>query len=130
MSLANAPTFRAIATTIVPEAAQLSPREWEQFGEVISSALAKRPARMRRQLSWFIRILDIAARLRYWHGVPHLSLEQRTQLLTAFQNSRVLLLRRGLWGVRTLVFMGYYARPEVAATLGYGAAPRGWELRR
>jgi hypothetical protein len=51
-------------------------------------------------------------------------------LLRGIENSRLLLLRRGIWGLRTLVFMGYYARPEAAAALGYAAAPRGWELRR
>jgi hypothetical protein len=68
--------------------------------------------------------------IRYRRSVASLSLEQRTAFLQGVESSRLLLFRRGFWGLRTLVFMGYYARPSVAATLGYAAAPRGWELRR
>ena len=42
----------------------------------------------------------------------------------------MLAVRRGFWGLRTLVFMGYYARPEAAAAIGYRADVRGWEARR
>jgi hypothetical protein len=130
MSMTDTPMFRAIAVTMVPEAEQLSADEWRQCSAVIDSAMARRPARIRRQLSLFIRILNLATVVRYGRPLTHLSVAQRTKLLMAFENSRVLLLRRGLWGVRTLVFMGFYARPEVGGSLGYAAAPRGWELRR
>ena len=43
---------------------------------------------------------------------------------------RVLLLRRGCWGLRTLVLMGYYGRPDASSEIGYRADPRGWEARR
>jgi hypothetical protein len=42
----------------------------------------------------------------------------------------MLLLRRGIWGLRTLAFMAYYERPEAAAEIGYRATARGWEARR
>jgi hypothetical protein len=41
-----------------------------------------------------------------------------------------LLLRRGSWGLRTLVLMGYYGRPDAKQEIGYRADPRGWEARR
>ena len=41
----------------------------------------------------------------------------------------ILALRRGVWGVRTLAFMGYYARPEAAREIGYRAAAAGWAAR-
>ena len=45
--------------------------------------------------------------------------------LRASSTLPLLLLRRGFWGLRTLVFLGYYARPEAAAEIGYRAdAPR------
>jgi hypothetical protein len=46
------------------------------------------------------------------------------------QYSPIPLLRRGVWGLRTLVFLGYYTRPEVQMTLGYRASARGWVTRR
>ncbi len=130
MSLAEGAAFRAIAVAIVPEADAMSAHEWQQFASVINAALARRPAPMRRQLALFVRVLDLLAIIRYRKRLPRLSSGQRFALLRGIENSRLLLLRRGIWGLRTLVFMGYYARPEAAAALGYAAAPRGWELRR
>jgi hypothetical protein len=46
------------------------------------------------------------------------------------QYSPLPLLRRGVWGLRTLVFLGYYARADVQTTLGYRATGRGWMARR
>lgn len=85
---------------------------------------------MRRQLGIFVRLINLLAVLRHGRPLTRLSVSQRAQLLARIQDSSLLLFRRGFWGIRTLVFMGYYARPECADTVGYAAAPRGWELRR
>src|SRR5207244_1401337 len=74
--------------------------------------------------------LDPAPRL-----VAHLSAgaqdpARRARFLDSLQTSRLLLARRGIWGLRTLVLMGYYGRPRAAAAIGYRADPRGWEARR
>lgn len=123
-------TFRAIATAVVPEAADLTAEEWREFSAVIATALSRRPAAMRRQLGLFVRILAVLALIRYRRPLSSLSFDQRTAFLHSIESSQVLLFRRGFWGVRTLVFMGYYARPNMTAGLGYAAAPRGWDLRR
>jgi hypothetical protein len=54
----------------------------------------------------------------------------RQRMLAALEDSRSPLLRRGFWGLRTLILMGYYGRPGAAAEIGYAADPRGWEARR
>ena len=46
------------------------------------------------------------------------------------QDAPLLLLRRGFWGLRTLIFMGYYGRDAARDAIGYRADPRGWEIRR
>lgn len=124
------PLFHCIAQTVVPETASMSEAEWQQFYAVIDRALAKRPTRMQRQLKLFVRIINLQSLLRYGRPLRQLSNEQRTTLLSDIEDSRLLLFRRGFWGIRTLVFMGYYARPQCSTALGYAAAPRGWELRR
>ena len=105
----------------------MTPAQWQAFDQLIANALAKRPAGMRRQLALFIRLLNVISLLRFWKPLHRLELRKRTQFLNGIQNSKLLLFRRGFWGVRTLVFMGYYARPEAAALVGYAASPRGWE---
>jgi hypothetical protein len=129
-ALTDSHTFRAIAVAVVPEARGLSPEEWREFAAIVDGALAKRPARMQRQLRIFLRLLNLLSIVRHRRGLASLDVKQRTAFLHQIENSKLLLFRRGFWGVRTLVFMGYYARPGVNTALGYRANSRGWEARR
>lgn len=124
------PAFRAIAMTIVPEAASLTDDEWADVERIIEDALAARPPAMRRQLQMLIRVIQLRPLLRHGRTFTALDPERRTLVLRRFENAPLLLLRRGFWGLRTLVFMGYYARPAAARTIGYRADPRGWDARR
>jgi hypothetical protein len=121
--------FRAVMVVFVPEAAGLSETEWDEAAAIIDRALAGRPAGVRRQISLFFGLLDLLSLVRHGHAVPSLSVEQRRQLLERLERSRLLLLRRGVWGLRTLAFMGYYARPAAATALGYRATAAGWSAR-
>lgn len=96
---------------------------------IVEHAVAQRPAKMQRQLGAFVRILNALSVLRHGRSLSSLDLAVRTQFLESIQNSNLLLFRRGLWGVRTLVLMGYYARPEARSLVGYRAHTRGWEMR-
>ena len=120
------PAFRALAGSIVPEAASLGDAGWRALEGVVEEALAKRPPGMRRQLAVFIRVLDWLPLFRWGRRFRRLDAARRERFLRGVQNARVFLVRRGFWGLRTLVFMGYYARPTAYAEVGYGARLRGW----
>ena len=122
--------FRAIAESVVPEAAQLDEARWQALEAIVEQALAQRPPKIRRQLGWLIRAIDTLPVLTTGRRFRSLDAGRRTRLLERLQNAPFLLLRRGVWGLRTLVFMGYYARPEAAAAIGYRADARGWGARR
>ena len=122
--------FRAIANTVVPEAAQLDAGAWKEAERLIENALEVRPPSVRRQIRMFIRIIEWIPLARFGHRFTALDAERRTRLLLSLQSSPLLLLRRGLWGLRTLAFIGYYARPAARAAIGYRADARGWEARR
>ncbi len=123
-------TFRAIATTVVPEASALDEAGWSAVEALVEKTLARRPGAMQRQLVLFVRAIEQLPRLRWGRAFTALGPEQRTRFLAGLEHAPVLLLRRGFWGLRTLVFLGYYARPEAAAAIGYRADARGWEARR
>ncbi len=123
------PTFRAIATSVVPEAARLDEAGWAEVEKVVEDALRGRPAALRRQLRLFIGVLDAYALVRHGRTLRALAPASRLRVLEAMENAPVLLLRRGMWGLRTLIFMGYYVRPAAAAEIGYRAEPRGWDAR-
>ena len=42
----------------------------------------------------------------------------------------MLLVRRGFWGLRTMIYLGYYSRGAAPAEIGYRAHVRGWQARQ
>lgn len=123
------PIFRAVACAVVPEAARLDGAAWSELERIVDEALASRPEQMRRQLVTFLRVLDLLARIRHGRALPSLDPSRRRSLLERVERARLYPLRRGMWGLRTLIFMGYYTRPGVAAELGYAADCSGWSAR-
>jgi len=123
------PTFRAIAMSVVPELRSADPNAWLEIEAEIERALADRPQAMRRQLVSFVRLLDWWSRLRYGRRLTKLDAFKRNELLELIERHRLPLLRRGMWGLRTLVFLGYYTRPDVAEFIGYRAHRDGWSAR-
>lgn len=122
--------FRALAVTIVPRAAALDEEDWRALETIVEDALAERPASMKRQLRVFIRVLHWLPVLRHGRTFSGLDPRRRTEFLRGIERSRVLLVRRGFWGLRTLVLLGYWGRAEAAAAIGYRAQPGGWGARR
>ena len=121
--------FRAICIAVVPEAAELDAAGWREMEQIVERALASRPSKVRRQLALFVRVLDLLALARTRHSLAALPPREGWKLLDDLSRSRLLLVRRGIWGLRTLGFMGYYARPSDAAEIGYRASAAGWAAR-
>jgi hypothetical protein len=122
--------FRAVAATVVPEAVRLDEQAWLELEQIIGGALEAKPAGLRRQLLLFIRALDVLPVFRYGRTFQGLDPTRRESFLLGIQDAPLLLLRRGFWGLRTLIFMGYYGREQGRAETGYRADPRGWEAPR
>lgn len=122
--------FRAIAATVVPEAAALDEPAWTALEAIVTDALVARSPKTLRQLLLFIRLVEWLPLLRFGHRFTQLDPARRTRVLAGLQDAPALLLRRGCWGLRTLILMGYYGRPEAWRQIGYRAEPRGWEARR
>jgi hypothetical protein len=124
------PLFRALARTFVPEAGDLDERGWGEAEAIVERFLATRPGSVRRQLVLLMRVLNLLPLFRYGRRFTSLDAATRLRFLETMQDARWLLLRRGVWGVRTLAFMGYYERSEAARRIGYRADAAGWEKRR
>lgn len=121
--------FRALMVAIVPEAATLDHEAWREAEQIIARTLGARSARVRRQLGVFLLLLEAIALVRHRRRLLTVAPADRFHLLESLSKSRFLLLRRGVWGIRTLALMGYYARPEAARAIGYRASPGGWSTR-
>src|SRR3989442_4850484 len=125
----SSPAFRAVATCVVPEASRLDAAQWDEMEAIVAGAIAARPRAVQRQLALFLILLEWFPLLRYGRRLSRLDPARRTKFLDQLQRAPMLLLRRGFWGVRTLVLMGYYRRPAPAAGVGHLAHPRGLEAR-
>ena len=121
--------FRALAASIVPEAATLDEAGWQEAETIVSGALATRPEPMVRQLLLFIRLANWLAVIPYGRPFTRLGPAARRAHLTRLESAPLLLIRRGFWGLRTLVFMGYYGQDRVRTELGYRASAAGWSGR-
>jgi hypothetical protein len=127
---ASRPTFRAVAETVVPGGDRLDEQSWREVESIVERALAARPEKMRRQLATFVRLIGWLPLLRWGRTFRSLDSARRVRFLTGIERSRVLLVRRGFWGLRTLIFMGVYGRRAAAAEIGYRASKDGWDARR
>jgi hypothetical protein len=123
-------TFRAFAATVVPEMTLLDPSAWADVERTVEHALARRPRAMRRQLGLLLRAIDTLPLLRYGRRFTALDPARRERLIDALQRTPVKLIRRGIWGLRTLVLMGYYTRAATVRAVGYRADARGWDAPR
>ena len=122
--------FRAIATTVVPEATHLDAAQWDEVAGIIARVVDARPPALRRQLALFLMVLEWLPVARYGRRFSRLDAARRTRWLEGLQRAPLLLVRRGFWGLRTLILMGYYGRPRVTAEIGYRADAHGWDARR
>jgi len=124
------PLVRAIACTFVPEAVSLDEKAWAGFDRLTDAALSDRPPALQRRLQLFLRAIDWLPVFRFGRRFSSLQPAQRARVLSSLENHPVQLIRSGFWGLRTLVLLGYYGRPEAIAAIGYKADVRGWEARR
>lgn len=119
------PVFRAVARTVVPEAAALEEEGWREVEEIVGAALRDRPAALQRQLRLLLEVIHWLPLPRWGRTFPRLSTDARRRVLQGFQEAPLLVLRRGFWGLRTLCLMGYYGREGAREEIGYRARLRG-----
>ncbi len=118
--------LRAVASVVLPSPEALDEEGWTEAEKIIEKALAPKPAGVKLQLRLFLRALNLLPLVtsgRTFVGLPR---DRRAAFLRRLHSSPIMPLRRGLWGIRTLLFMGYYNQPRVREAIGYGADPWGW----
>jgi hypothetical protein len=120
------PHFRAVAQGVLPPTREYADEDWARAEAVVAQALRDRPPGMLRQLHLFLRVVNLLPLFTRGRTLRRLPPEAREAFLLRLQDARLLPIRRGVWGLRTLAFMGHYGRPEVHGTIGYGARLRGW----
>jgi hypothetical protein len=121
--------LRAIGSVVLPSPDALDEEGWREAESIIEGALANKPGSMKLQLRLFLRAVNLLPVMTTGKTLVALPLEQRASFLERLHRSPLMPLRRGLWGVRTLLFMGYYNQDRIRRDIGYAADPRGWGAR-
>jgi hypothetical protein len=111
--------FETVAESVTPEVASLDAAGRARMLAIVDDALHDRPPAVRRQLGAFLSLVRLAPVLRYARPFDRLEKGRRTAVLRWFESCPVGLLRQGFWGLKALVFMGYYGQPEHWAEIGY-----------
>ncbi len=119
-----------VAERVVPEVARLQPDDRGRFQAIVEEALAERPPALQRQFRLFLAVVRYAPAARYLAPFDWLDLTRKDAVLAWLQDCPVGLVRKGFWGLKSLVFMGYYGRPEVGDAIGYRPDTRGNERLR
>ena len=119
LSRDGAEFLRVLAARIVPETAALDRAGEGRFFAIIDRALQDREPAVRRQFASFLGVLRWAPLLRYGAPFDRLAPERRDAVLRWFEDCPLRLLRSGFWGVKAMVFMGYYGQPETHRLIGY-----------
>jgi hypothetical protein len=117
--------FLALAVRIVPESASLDAPARDRLVALVEDLLATRTPKTRRELALFLRVLRWLPAVRYLRPLDRLAACDQDASLRWFQDSPVALFRKGFWGVKTLVFLGYYGRPEIGETIRYRPSREG-----
>jgi len=121
--------LRAIGSVVLPGPDALDEEGWRRAEAIMEHAVAPRPASVKRQLRLFLRLVNLLPLFRTGRTLSRLPPARRAAFLRRLERSKLTLLRRGLWGVRTLLFMGYYTQESVRKRIGYRASPGGWSSR-
>jgi hypothetical protein len=111
--------IEAVARRVVPEVAELDRSGTTRFFEIIDRLLATRPAPVRRQLAGFLGLIHWLPVLRYGRPYEALPPARQDAVLRWLQECPIGLLQKGFWGLKTIIFMGYYGQPEIAQQIGY-----------
>ena len=111
--------FETVAETITPEVASLDADGRSRLTAIVDRALLDRDPSMRRQFGTFLTVIRLAPVLRYGRTFEGLDADRRHAVLEWFEDCPVGLLRQGFWGLKSLVFMGYYGQTEHWREIGY-----------
>ena len=112
----------SVAETLAPGVRTLDDSGKAFFFEITDRALAGRPAGLRLQFRLFLAALRFLPVLRWGRPFDSLSSARRGAVLASLSAAPFAPLRLGLWGLKTIVFMGYYGQAELGPRFGY--APR------
>lgn len=119
LSQERASFLGTVAARLVPEVGDLDLEGRTRFFGIIDEALKGRTPRVRRQFGALLGVIRWLPLLRWGTSFERLSPSGQESVLRWLLSCPSRTLRQGFWGLRTMVFMGYYGQPETWSSIGY-----------
>jgi hypothetical protein len=116
--------WSALARRIVPRSLAAGEEAEARFLSVVGEALAERPS-LARPLAAFLALVRWLPVLLHGRRFERLGAARQEAFLRMLERSRLAPVRQGFAGVRTLVLMGHYGRPELGPELHYEPSREG-----
>jgi hypothetical protein len=108
-----------LAARIVPESAGAPPQVTDPLLAAVDEELQPRPRLQQLEfklLLFAIRWMTVPFTLHRFERLPG---ERQDRWLSFLENAPLTLLRVGIWGLKTLVFLGYYTQDGVLQRIVY-----------
>lgn len=117
----------SVGECIIPPLGGLDDAGRARFRAIIAAALAERPAGVQRQIRLFLSLVRLLPLLRWTRTLERLEARRREVFLRWLQDDAPGRLRQGFWGLKTIIFMGYYGQAELGPRLFYAPSRSGNE---
>jgi len=116
-----------LAHRIVPEVSMLERQEQQELVQIIDDSLSLRAPAVRFQFKLFLTMIRWSSVLRYGKALDRLPPGIQDRMLMQFQESPAARLGAGMWGLKTLIFMGFYGSPKRWKQIHYTPSTKGNE---
>ena len=111
--------FLAIQGCAVPRSRTFSPAQREEGLRIVNQLLAQQPAGVRRKLFALFVLIELLAWVTGGTGFPDLDGARQARVLALLFDARTPLLRKGFWGLNTLVKLSVFGQPAVYPDIRY-----------
>ena len=111
--------FLAIQACAVPRSRAFSDAQREEGLRLVNHLLEDQPAGVHRKLIALLALIELLAWLTGGCGFPELDGARQTRVLGLLFDAPVPLLRKGFWGLNTLVKLSVFGQPSVYPDIRY-----------
>lgn len=108
-----------LGTVVAPGLAELDSRGQWRFRTLINTMLLRRSESERRQIRLFLFVIRWLPAIVFFRPFERIPIGAQGWILRFLENAPLKLLRSGFWGLKTLLYLGYYGQPDVAEARHY-----------
>lgn len=108
-----------LASSIVPEAVELTYAQRKRLRLIVRFMLCRRSGMERVQVRVFLFLIGWLPALVFLRPFERIPEGVQDWILRRLEAARIRLVRAGFWGLKTLIFMGYFGQHDIVRAIGY-----------